>query len=66
MIRDSITDEIRQVRHSLADSFNNDLALIVADLQRQQTESGRKYLTLPKRIPQTIEIAEQSGEPERD
>ena len=66
MVRDSITDEIRAVRHSLAEKFNNDLGLIVADLQRQQRESGRKYLTLPKREPQTVEIAEQSVGPDDD
>ena len=66
MVRDSITDDIRAVRRSLAEKFNNDLDLIVADLQRQQRESGRKYLTLPKRVPQTAEIAEQNDIPERD
>jgi hypothetical protein len=45
------TEEIRAIRHKLAAQFDNDLDRIVADLQRQQRESGRKYITLPKRTP---------------
>jgi hypothetical protein len=44
-----ITDEIRAIRHDLAAKFNNDLDRIVADLRRQQLESGREYIRLPKR-----------------
>ena len=29
MVRDSVTDEIRAVRHALAAKFNNDLARII-------------------------------------
>jgi hypothetical protein len=47
----SPTDEIRAIRRELAARFENDLSRIVADLQRQQRESGREYLTLPKRPP---------------
>jgi len=45
------TEEIRAIRHELAAQFDNDLDRIVADLQRQQRESGREYITLPKRTP---------------
>lgn len=45
------TEEIRAIRHELAARFGNDLDQIVADLQRQQQESGREYITLPKRPP---------------
>ena len=66
MVRDSITDEIRATRRSLAEKFNNDLGLIVADLQRQQRESGRNYLTLPKREPQAVEVAERNDARDRE
>lgn len=45
----SPTDEIRAIRHELAARFDNDLDRIVADLRRRQEESGREYITLPKR-----------------
>lgn len=45
------TEEIRTIRHKLAARFDNDLDRIVADLRRQQQESGRDYITLPKRPP---------------
>ena len=45
------TEEIRAIRHKLAAQFDNDLNRIVADLQRQQEESGREYITLPRRPP---------------
>ena len=66
MVRDSITDEIRATRRSLAEEFNNDLGLIVADLQRQQRESGRKYLTLSKREAQAVEVAERNDARDRE
>lgn len=45
------TEDIRAARHTLAAQFDNDLDRIVADLRRQQRESGRKYITLPRRRP---------------
>jgi hypothetical protein len=51
MIPMSPTEEIRAARHKLAAQFENDLDRIVADLGRQQAESGRKYISLPKRAP---------------
>jgi hypothetical protein len=62
MFHDSITDEIRAIRHSLAEKLDNDLVRIVADLQRQQQESGRQYLSLPKRTPRSGEHGEPSVE----
>jgi hypothetical protein len=64
MVRDSITDEIRAVRHALAAKFDNDLDLILADVRRQEVESGRKYVTLPKRVPRTPQVAEPGDAPE--
>ena len=45
------TDEIRAIRHKLAAMFDNDVRRIGADIRRQRRESGRTYLTLPKREP---------------
>ncbi len=41
-----ITREIRETRHRLAAKFDNDLDRIVDDLQRQQSESGSRYVDL--------------------
>lgn len=51
MVHNPITQEIRRIRHELAARFDNDLDRIVDDLQRQQRESGRAYIRLPKREP---------------
>jgi hypothetical protein len=50
-MRESPTDEIRAIRHELAARFGNELSRIVEDLRRQQPESGREYIQLPKRAP---------------
>jgi hypothetical protein len=47
----SPTEEIRAIRHSLAAKFRNDLHRIIGDLCRQQRESGKEYVRLPKRTP---------------
>jgi len=46
---DSPTDEIRAIRHELAAKFDNDIKRIGDDLRRQQRESGREYIRLPRR-----------------
>ena len=63
MIPLSPTEEIRAARHRLAAQFDNDLDRIVADLQRQQRESGRIYITLPRRIPRTNRTTNQVMHP---
>ena len=63
MVHDSITEEIRAVRHALAAKFNNDLDLILADVRRQEVESGRKYVSLPKRVPRTAQAARPDDAP---
>ncbi|WP_425617770.1 hypothetical protein NA78x_001459 [Anatilimnocola sp. NA78] len=47
----SPTEEIRSIRHQLSEAFGNDLQRIIDDLQRQQRESGKEYVRLPKRTP---------------
>jgi hypothetical protein len=57
MDNDSITEEIRAIRQSLAAKFNNDISLIMADVRRQQHESGRVFVRLPKRDPRVVAVA---------
>ncbi len=49
MKTDSVNEEIRVVRRKLASRFNNDLALILADIRRQELASGRQHVSLPPR-----------------
>lgn len=53
MIYDSITAEIRAIRHALAEKLDNDISRIGDDIRRQQSESGRAYVRLPRRQPRT-------------
>lgn len=46
---DPITEEIREIKRSLARKFDNDLDRIGADLRRREKESGRAFARLPKR-----------------
>jgi hypothetical protein len=50
MFNDPIVEEIRRVRRAHASQFNNDLAAIVADLQRLERESGRRHVNFPPRL----------------
>ena len=50
MIPDSITDEIRHIRHDLSAQFGNDLELILADIRRREASDGRTYVSLPPRV----------------
>jgi hypothetical protein len=59
------TEDIRAARHRLAAQFDNDLDRIVADLQRQQRESGREYVTLYHRPKTAIDTANQALYPTR-
>ncbi len=49
MASDSITEEIRGNRRTLAAQFGNDLDLILADIRSRETTDGRKYISLPAR-----------------
>ena len=50
MPSDSITDEIRTIRRSLAAPFGNDLDLILADIRQRECADGRTYVSLPPRV----------------
>jgi hypothetical protein len=45
MYRDTINDEIRAIRRSLAAKFDNDLVRIANDLKERQAKSGKRYVT---------------------
>ena len=45
------TDEIKAIRRKLAAKFDNDVLRIGADIRREERESGRVFVTLPKREP---------------
>lgn len=51
MVTNSITEEIRAIRHRLAAACGNDVYRIGADMRRREKESGRKIVRLPKREP---------------
>ena len=53
MIADTITDEIRALRHKLAAKFDNDISRIFADIREREASDGRVYVTLPKRPART-------------
>ena len=59
------TDEIREIRRKLAAEFGNDLHRIAEETRRRQRESGREYITLPRRTPRrdrtTSQVMHSSG-----
>jgi hypothetical protein len=54
MWNDPIVEEVRKVRSDHAKKFNYDLQAIVADLQKQQKASKRKFVILPPRKPSVL------------
>ena len=63
MVRDSITEEIREIRHRLAEKFDNDVDRIGEDLRRRQDASGRRVVQLPKRTPRIPASTNKSMQP---
>ncbi len=59
MIPDPI-EEIKAIRRKLAAKFDNDVRRIGEDLRRQQRESGKTYVTLPKREPVIVHVVSKS------
>ena len=49
MYQDAIVEEIHRIREEYSRSLNHDLKAIFADLQRQQAESGRQVVNLPRK-----------------
>ena len=60
MVRDAITDGIREIRRALAAKFGNDIRRIGAELRRQQTESDRTFVRLPSRKPRTSDATNEA------
>lgn len=57
------TDEIRKIRRELAANLGNDVHRIGAETRRRQQESGRRFITLPRRLPSNEAAANQSMHP---
>ena len=51
MVRNPITEEIREIRHRLAARFENDVHRIGAEIRRLQAASGRRVVRRAKRPP---------------
>lgn len=51
MIDDPIVAEVRKARDEYARRFNYDLDAICQDLQKQQSQPGRKLVAFPPRRP---------------
>jgi hypothetical protein len=51
MFPDPITEEIRGIRHQLAERFDNDVDRIGDDLRRREADSSRRIARLPRRLP---------------
>jgi predicted PolB exonuclease-like 3'-5' exonuclease len=49
MFQDEIVEEIHRIREEYSRSFNHDLKAIFADLQKQQAESGKEVVNLPRK-----------------
>ena len=49
MPNDPIVEEVRKAREAYAAKFNYDLEAIVADLKRQERESGWTFVSFPPR-----------------
>lgn len=50
MWTDPIIKEIHQIRAEHAAQFNYDLTAIVKDLQREEQESGKGFVSFPPRL----------------
>ena len=57
------TEEIRMIRRELAAKFDNDIHRIGEATRQRQRESGRTYISLPKRSPQLQVTTNQSVNP---
>ena len=66
MTHNPITEEIRAIRHQLAEEQGNDVFKIGAELRRREIESGRRVVRLVPRRPEpesTNKMLDRSGGP---
>lgn len=54
------TDEIRSIRQRLSAEFGHDVHRIAMETRRRQRESGRIYISLPKRDPHVLHLTSQA------
>ena len=64
MSQDSITDEIRSIRHQLSEQCGNSVTAVLADVRKREASDGRAYVTLSKRqvltgVPQQVGTVDQ-------
>ena len=55
MASDSIVAEVRAIREAYAREFDYDLRAICRDLQEQEKKSGRKTVSFPPKLVESIE-----------
>ncbi|RKZ82586.1 MAG: hypothetical protein DRR19_20410 [Candidatus Parabeggiatoa sp. nov. 1] len=51
MWKDPIVEEIHRLRDQYASQFNYDIDLIFKDIQKRQTQLGKKLVSFPPRTP---------------
>ena len=56
MSKDPIVEEVRAIRDAYAKQFDYDIDAIYQDIKKQETNTGRKYISLP---PKRIEPSQQ-------
>ncbi len=54
------TDDIRAIRQRLSAEFGHDVHRIASETRRRQRESGRTYISLPRREPQVLNMTSQA------
>lgn len=54
MWKDPVVEETRKLREQYASQFNHDIDAIYKDIQRRQTQSGKKLVSLPARKPSKV------------
>ncbi len=52
---DSIIDEVREIRDSIAKQYDYDIAKIAEAIRQEQATSGRTYVRLAPRAPVPLE-----------
>jgi hypothetical protein len=58
MSKDPIVEEVRTIRDTYAKKFDYDTGAIYRDLKNQETQTGRKFISLP---PKRIELGRQKS-----
>lgn len=59
MFQDEIVEEIHKIREEYSRLFNHDLKAIFADLQKQQTKSGKEVVNLSHKFGSTTRWSNQ-------